>query len=146
MYCMHSYERGRGGDEERGRERELVYFNLTTQVIIDARVHDLIATEQGINMRGELTDHDVSAICRGEGTISSSEEDSQQGHVSQPVQATSHDWESPVIVHGGLVHPLNMIVEQVGTCTHGDVHVVCLHNVYLYKTLYVHVHVCMHVK
>ena len=114
MYCMHSYERGRGGDEERKR----VYFNLTTQAIIDAQAHDLIATERGINMRGksneqETTDHDVSAICRGEGSKSTSEEDSQQEHVSQPYQATSRDWEAPVIVHGGLVRLPKNIVEQV---------------------------------
>ena len=65
----------------------------------------------------ETTNHDVPAMYRGEGTESTSEEDSQQGHVSQPVQTTSRDWESPVIVHSGLVHPLNMIIEQVGTCT-----------------------------
>ena len=78
----------------------------------------MIATERGINMRGksngqETTDHDVSAVYRGEESENTSEEDNQQEHVSQPVQATSRDWEAPVIVHGGLVRLPNNIVEQV---------------------------------
>ena len=75
----------------------------------------------------EVIDYRVSAVCLGEGTKSTSEDERQemQRQVNQPIQATSQDWEIPVVVHAGLVHYQNIVIEQVKTCTH--VHVVCLH-------------------
>ena len=93
-----------------------------------------MSMEQGILVVGKLSEQEsnevihchVSAVCRGEGntstneddscgegSISTNEDDSQQGQVSQPNQVTSHEWEAPVIAHGGSVYYPNMIVEQV---------------------------------
>ena len=77
--------------------------------------------ERGILVMGKLSKQEsnevihchVSAVCRGEESTSTNEDDSRQGQVSQPIQVTSHEWEAPVIAHGGLVHYPNMIVEQV---------------------------------
>ena len=99
--------------------------------MVDVREHDFMSSQQGINVRGEqesneATDHDVSAVCCGEDSKNLNKDGSQQGQVSQHIQAT---------------HFPNLIIEQVGTCincTHDDI--VCLHKNYL---LCIHILKCV---
>ena len=102
-------------------------------------MHRLISTERGIHVMGksseqesdEVIDQHVSAVCRGGGSRSASKDDNQQRQVNQPIQATSQDWEMPVIAHGGLVHYQNTVIEQVKQymymlCVYMYIHVILL--------------------